>query len=73
MVKVLLTRSKRPFKADPLVMAESLDASSQTLILVLVASLKGLGAAGISAEAKLARTKVLLKRAIFTSAASRAS
>lgn len=63
MVKVLLTRNKIPFTADALVKAESLDTSSQTLILVVGASSKGLGAAGISAEAELARTKALLKRA----------
>jgi hypothetical protein len=63
MVKVLLTRGKIPFKADPLIKAENLDASSPTLILVVGASSKGLGAAGISAEAELARTKALLKRA----------
>ena len=63
MVKVLLTRNKIPFKADTLVKAENLDASSPTLILVVGASSKGLGAAGISAEAELARTKALVKRA----------
>ncbi|MHB9153840.1 MAG: DUF6305 family protein [Spirochaetales bacterium] len=63
MVKVLLTRGKIPFKADTLIKAENLDASSPTLILVVGASSKGLGAAGISAEAELARTKALLKRA----------
>ena len=63
MVKVLLTRGKIPFKADPLIKAENLDASSPTLVLVVGASSKGLGAAGISAEAELARTKALLKRA----------
>lgn len=63
MVKVLLTRNKIPFKAEALVKAENLDASSPTLILVVGASSKGLGAAGISAEAELVRTKALLKRA----------
>jgi len=63
MVKVLLTRNKIPFTADTLVKAENLDGSAKTLILVVGASSKGLGAAGISAEAELARTKALLKRA----------
>lgn len=63
MIKVLLSRNKIPFKADALVKAENLDGSAQTLILVVGASSKGLGAAGISAEAELARTKALLKRA----------
>src|SRR5512133_1449175 len=61
MVKVLLTRNKIPFTADTLVKAENLDGSAKTLILVVGASSKGLGAAGISAEAELARTKALLK------------
>lgn len=63
MVKVLLTRNKIPFTADTLIKAEKLDSTSQTLILVVGASSKGLGAAGISIEAELARTKALLKRA----------
>ncbi|MDP2791736.1 MAG: DUF6305 family protein [Rectinemataceae bacterium] len=63
MVKVLLTRNKIPFTADTLVKAENLDGTAKTLILVVGASSKGLGAAGISAEAELARTKALLKRA----------
>jgi hypothetical protein len=63
MVKVLLTRGKIPFKADTLVKAENLDSTTPTLILVVGASSKGLGAAGISIEAELARTKALLKRA----------
>ena len=63
MVKVLLTRNNIPFTADNLVKAEALDGSAKTLILVVGASSKGLGAAGISADAELARTKALLKRA----------
>ena len=63
MIKVLLTRSKIPFKADTLVKAESLDGSTRTLVLVVGGSSKGLGAAGISAEVEAARTEALLKRA----------
>ncbi len=63
MVKVLLTRNNIPFKADNLVKAEGLDGTAKTLVLVVGASTKGLGAAGISADAEIARTKALLKRA----------
>ena len=63
MVKVLLTRNKIPFTADNLLKAENLDGSSPTLVLVVGASSKGLGAAGISIDAELARTRALLKRA----------
>ena len=63
MVKVLLTRNKIPFTSDTLLKAENLDGTAKTLILVVGASSKGLGAAGISADAELARTKALLKRA----------
>jgi hypothetical protein len=63
MIKVLLTRSKVPFKADTLVKAEGLDGSARTLVLVVGGSSKGLGAAGISAEGETARTQALLKRA----------
>ncbi|HEY9053510.1 MAG TPA: DUF6305 family protein [Rectinemataceae bacterium] len=63
MIKILLGRSKIPYTADPLIRADKLDASSPTLVLVVGASSKGLGAAGISAEAELERTKALLKRA----------
>jgi hypothetical protein len=63
MIKVLLSRAKIAFTADPLVKAEALNASSKTLILVVGASSKGLGAAGISAEDELKRTTALLKKA----------
>ncbi len=63
MIKVLLTRNKIPFTADTLVKAESLDGTARTLILVVGGSSKGLGAAGISADAEAARTEALLKRA----------
>lgn len=63
MIKVLLTRAKITFQADPMVKAESLNASSKTLVIVVGASSKGLGAAGISAEDELKRTQALLKKA----------
>ena len=63
MIKVLLNRAKVPYTADPLVKAEKLDGSAKTLVLVVGASSKGLGAAGISAEAELVRTQALLKKA----------
>ncbi|MDX9784664.1 MAG: DUF6305 family protein [Spirochaetia bacterium] len=63
MIKVLLNRAKVPYTADPLVKAEKLDGTAKTLILVVGASSKGLGAAGISAEAELVRTQALLKKA----------
>lgn len=63
MIKVLLNRAKVPYTADPLVKAETLNASAKTLILVVGASSKGLGAAGISAEDELKRTQALLKKA----------
>ncbi|TXT49962.1 MAG: hypothetical protein FD137_541 [Spirochaetes bacterium] len=63
MIKVLLSRAKIAFTADPLIKAEGLNASSKTLILVVGASSKGLGAAGISAEDELKRTNALLKKA----------
>ena len=63
MIKVLLTRAKVPFSADTLVKAEGLDGKTKTLILVAGGSSKGLGAAGISADAETERTKALLAKA----------
>lgn len=64
MIKVLLNRAKVPYTADSLVKAETLSASSaKTLVLVVGASSKGLGAAGISAEVELVRTQALIKKA----------
>lgn len=63
MVKVLLTRAKIAFSTDPVVKAAGLDASSRTLVVVVGGSSKGLGAAGISADAEMDRAKALLKRA----------
>jgi hypothetical protein len=63
MVKVLLGRGKIPFTADPLVKASGLPGTAKTLILSVGGSSKGLGAAGISSEDEITRTKALVKRA----------
>ena len=63
MVKVLLTRAKILFSVDPVIKAASLGADSKTLVVVVGGSSKGLGAAGISADAEMDRAKALLKRA----------
>lgn len=63
MVKVLLTRSRIPFATDPLVLAAGLSGEAKTLVLVVGGSSKGLGAAGISADAELDRARALIKRA----------
>jgi len=63
MVKVLLGRGKIQFTADPLVKAAGLPGAARTLILSVGGSSKGLGAAGISSEDEIARTKALIKRA----------
>lgn len=63
MVKVLLTRSKVPFTADPLFKADALPGGAKTLVLTVGGSSKGLGAAGISVDDEMARSKALIKRA----------
>ena len=63
MVKVLLTRGKIPFTAEPLVKAQGLGPAAKTLVLVAGGSSKGLGAAGISAQAEIDRTKALIAEA----------
>jgi hypothetical protein len=64
MTKVLLERAAVPFKADAQIKAGDLAASgAKTLILVLGGSTKGLGAAGISTDAELARAAALLAEA----------
>lgn len=63
MVKVLLTRAKVPFATDPLVLATALPGNAKTLVLVVGGSSKGLGAAGISADAEMERARALIKRA----------
>ena len=64
MVKVLLDRSAVPYKANAQAKAGELAASgAKTLILVLGGSTKGLGAAGISADAEVDRAKALFVEA----------
>lgn len=64
MVKVLLSRSKIEFTMDGLVKGSGLAATkAKTLILAIGGSSKGLGAAGISAESELERTKALIAEA----------
>jgi len=63
MVKVLLTRAKITFSTDAVIKAADLSASVKTLVLVVGGSSKGLGAAGISADDEIARSKALIKRA----------
>jgi hypothetical protein len=63
MVKVLLKRSRIDFIDDALITDAKLDAGYKTLILVIGGSSKGLGAAGISVDAELARSAALIKKA----------
>ena len=64
MVKVLLDRSKIPFKADAQAKPAALAASgAKTLVIAIGGSSKGLGAAGISAEAELERSKAVIAEA----------
>lgn len=64
MVKTLMTRAKLQFTFDSLVKASALASSNaKTLVVVIGGSSKGLGAAGISAEAELDRAKALLTAA----------
>ena len=64
MVKVLLDRAKLPYKMDAKIVASGLAAAGgKSMILVLGGSSKGLGAAGISAQAEIDRTKALIAEA----------
>ena len=64
MVKVLLERAAVPYKTGAQAKAAELSGSgAKTLIVVLGGSTKGLGAAGISADAELDRAKALLAEA----------
>jgi len=64
MVKVLLDRAKVAYKLDAKIAASGLAASgAKSMILVLGGSSKGLGAAGISVQAELDRTKALIAEA----------
>lgn len=61
MVKVLLERAAVPHKMEAQVKSGDLAASgAKTLILVVGGSTKGLGAAGISADAELDRAKAVI-------------
>ncbi|PKL74135.1 MAG: hypothetical protein CVV27_22045 [Candidatus Melainabacteria bacterium HGW-Melainabacteria-1] len=60
MAKAIINRLKISFTMDSLVKAQGLASSNaKTLIIVIGGSSKGLGAAGISADAELERTKAL--------------
>jgi len=63
MVRVLLTRAKMPFRADPQLQAAALSSDDKTLIVVIGGSSKGLGAAGISTEDEMKRAEALIKKA----------
>ena len=63
MVRVLMTRSRIAFRADPLVEANGLNSSDKTLVLVVGGSSKGLGAAGISVDDELRRAQALVRQA----------
>jgi hypothetical protein len=64
MVKVLLDRGAIPHKDNAQATAGDLAASgAKTLVVVLGGSTKGLGAAGISADAEIERAKALLTEA----------
>jgi len=64
MVKVLLDRSAVPYTANAQAKAGDLAASgAKTLVVVLGGSTKGLGAAGISADAEIDRARAVLAEA----------
>lgn len=64
MVKVLLNRSKIKFTLDSQITADKLKgAGAKSLVLAIGGSSKGLGAAGISPEAELDRSKALIAEA----------
>jgi hypothetical protein len=64
MVKVLLKRGNIAFSADPQAKVGSLASSgAKTLVLAIGGSSKGLGAAGVSAEADIERAKGLVAEA----------
>lgn len=64
MVKVLMDRAGISYKADVKAQAAALAPSgAKSLVLAIGGSTKGLGAAGISAEAELARAKAVIAEA----------
>jgi hypothetical protein len=68
-IKVVLQRLKIPFEMDPLATPASLQAKARagtpykSLIIVMGASLKGMGAAGISIDDELKRAAALIAEA----------
>lgn len=63
MVRVLLNRARVPFSVDATIQANGLTPNDGSLVLVVGGSSKGLGAAGISVDAELARARALVARA----------
>lgn len=64
MAKTIMARAKLNFTMDPTIKAQALaSTNAKTLVIVIGGSSKGLGAAGISAETELERTKALLAEA----------
>ncbi len=63
MMKVLANRAGLQFTDDPLIKAESIQKDIKTIILVVGASSKGLGAAGIDFEQEKKRTLDILNKA----------
>jgi hypothetical protein len=64
MIKVLLDRAKIAYKAGAQAKAAELKASgSKSLLIAIGGSSKGLGAAGVSADAELARIKEVVAEA----------
>jgi hypothetical protein len=61
-IKTLLTRAKVANTYDPVATADQL-AGIKTLVIAFGASIKGFGAAGITAETELARTSALIEAA----------
>ncbi len=64
MARTLMNKLKLAFSQDNLIKAQNLAAANaKTLVVVVGGSSKGLGAAGISADAELERAKALLAEA----------
>jgi len=64
MARAVMNRLKLAFAQDNLIKAQGLaSANAKTLVVVIGGSSKGLGAAGISADAELERTRALLAEA----------
>jgi dihydropteroate synthase len=63
MIRVLMNRARLEFTMDVLVDADDLSGEYGTLVIVIGGSSKGLGAAGISADAEMERAEALIDRA----------